>query len=994
MSDIYVYSAHCDDFTNFGLVGSLTPTSCVFEEVANGMSEITLEHPIDPLGRYTQLATNNILMVEVPVRTTPEINEENNIVTSVQWFKVSDTASKANRTLYKKRDADNDVKIKVIPAGTKVTMVKHFASGRCKVKCRYGTGWIERAGLVEMIDQPENLENKSQSIESVEPAWTVKPQLFRIYSVEKSLTGVTVMARHISYDLLYNITTFKTAESATCAEALKNIMKVYNPKGEDDFGCISEHDFDAYTNLATVRTGMNWTRTNPIDAILNPDNGLTTRYGASLVRDNWELYVLHDPGLNRGVTIEYGKNMTGITYTESFDSTVTRIIPVGETKSGKPLLLPEVYVDDPNTIDDVYGNKIKIMDTYPVIYTQELICEDCKVGDDTDDKTDTYNKMRDQAKALFAAGCDLPTVEMSVEFVNLGDTAEYAQFKDLERLFLWDYVTVRHKLHGINVTARIASIRWNCLLDRMEGMDIGSVGKTLANSGITSWQIPTGISGSKIASGTIGAIALGDGSVSGTHIQNDSIVGGHILAGSIGANHIQAESINAGKIAAEAITANKIAANAITAGKIDSESVSTEILSATTAHINNLTAEQIKTDELYAALANFAKVSAQNGDFDFATIKTMIANAMNVESVRANLVSITNLIVTSANMLNATIGNLVLKGEDGGYYEIVIGNDGTITALPVEVSDAEAGNNTMEDGRTIVDTIVNADVINGNNIFGEYANIDTIVTGLLEAGKITATEAFMGCATIPTLSATAIKAIGDTLDLSANESISLIVGKQSKTYRQERDENGNGPADANFGDLWIIPSTGQTFQCSAVASDNVALPTFALDANGNLLYTPGEGHKGLKMRINDEGELVYEGVPYAFEIDDDGNLKAVSEITWTLVQDDDIIGSIDGVEQNVEALQNSTLKTDEFKRYMRLDVNDGLHIGVIDSNAPEDEPKSELVLDESSLNVKVGGDTYSKFTGNYVQFGDYQIRKSTKGALVFKLAQNRGGESV
>ena len=238
MAEIYVYSAHCDDFTNFGLVGALTPTSCVFEEVANGMSEITLEHPIDALGRYTQLATNNLLMVEVPVRTTPEINEENNIVTSVQWFKVSDTASKANRTLYKKRDADNDVKIKVIPAGTKVTMVKHFASGRCKVKCRYGTGWIERAGLVEMIDQPENLEDNSQSIESVEPAWTVKPQLFRIYSVEKSLTGVTVMARHISYDLLYNITTFKTAESATCAEALKNIMKVYNPKGEDDFGCI------------------------------------------------------------------------------------------------------------------------------------------------------------------------------------------------------------------------------------------------------------------------------------------------------------------------------------------------------------------------------------------------------------------------------------------------------------------------------------------------------------------------------------------------------------------------------------------------------------------------------------------------------------------------------------------------------------------------------------------------------------------------------------
>lgn len=983
MSDIYVYSATCNDFTNFGLVGALTPTSCVFEEVANGMSEITLEHPIDPLGRYTQLATNNILMVEVPVRTTPEING-NTIVTSVEKWTVKNPASKALRTIYKKREAKKDVKIKVLPEGASVTVVSNNTDyARVKVKCKYGTGWIDREGLENKVIL-EPFHNNSQAIESVEPAWTVKPQLFRIYSIEKTLAGVCVMARHISYDLLYNLTTFVNTKSTTCAAALAGIMNK----------CVSDHDFEAYTNLVTARTGVNWTRTNPIDAILNPDNGLTTRYGASLVRDNWELYVLHDPGLNRGVTIEYGKNMTGITYTESFDSTVTRIIPVGETKSGKPLLLPEVYVDDPNTIDDVYGNKIKIMDTYPVIYTQELICEDCKVGDDTDDKTDTYNKMRDQANALFAAGCDLPTVEMSVEFVNLGDTAEYAQFKDLERLFLWDYVTVRHKLHGINVTARIASIRWNCLLDRMEGMDIGSVGKTLANSGITSWQIPTGISGSKIAGGTIGAGALGDGSVSAGHIQDDSVSYVHLQADSVGAKHIQAESINAEKIAAEAITANKIAAEAITAEKIKAGAIDADAIKAVTAEIQKIATEELTTDELYAAMAKITVLSAGTGSFDLATVKNLLSNALILQEGVADSMMITNLAVTSANLLSATIGELVLKGDDGKYYRVYVGADGIVYTEEITVSAGEIAAGQTSTGQQIVETNANIKNLNAQNIKAASAIIDTIVTSALTAGKITATDALIASATIPTLYTTAIKAIGDTLDLSANESISLIVGKQSKTYRQERDDNGNGPADANFGDLWIIPSTGQTFQCSAVASDNVALPTFALDANGNLLYTPGEGQDDLEMRINDEGELVYEGVPYAFEIDDGGNLKAVSEITWTLVQDDDIIGSIDGVEQNVEALQNSTLKTDEFKRYMRLDVDDGLHIGVIDSNAPEDEPKSELVLDESSLNVKVGGDTYSKFTGNYVQFGDYQIRKSTKGALVFKLAQNRGGESV
>lgn len=209
MADIYVYSANCVDFTNFGLVGALTPTSCIFEEEANGLSEITLEHPIDVLGRYTQLVTNNLLMVEVPVRTTPEI-DGNNIVTSVEKWTVSKNASKARRTIFKKRsvsDSKKDVKIKVVPGGTSVTMVKNYSDGRCKIKCKYGTGYIEKDALESRVEV--QIADNSQSIESVEPAWTVKPQLFRIYSVEKSLVGVTVMARHISYDLLYNLTTYK-----------------------------------------------------------------------------------------------------------------------------------------------------------------------------------------------------------------------------------------------------------------------------------------------------------------------------------------------------------------------------------------------------------------------------------------------------------------------------------------------------------------------------------------------------------------------------------------------------------------------------------------------------------------------------------------------------------------------------------------------------------------------------------------------------------------
>ena len=733
MADIYVYRSDCDDFTNFGLVGALTPTSCVFEEEANGMSEITMEHPIDDWGRYTQLVCNNLLVAEVPVRTTPGI-KNSRVVTAVERWTVRPAAVTTNalRTLYKKSTGGG--KIKVLPEYTDVTVVDKPEEGRYKVKCEYGTGWMEPDGLDFVFAQ--TIADSSQSIETVQPAWTVKPQVFRIYSVEKGIDSITVSARHISYDLLYNLTTYKNTGEATCKAALDGIMN----------NCAATHDFDAYTNLLTVRTGIDWTRTNPIDALLNPETGLTALYGASLVRDNWELYVLFDPGLNRGVTVEYGKNMTGIKYTESFENVVTRIVPVGETKDGKPLLLEG---------DRPWINSKHIND-YPIVYVQELQCENCKVGENGVTNAIAWARMEEQAQAVFDDGGDLPSVEMSVDFVNLGDSEEYAQFKNLERLFLWDYVIVRHKLHDIDVTSRIVSIKWDCLLGRMDGMEIGSVGKTLANSGITTWQIPTGFSGNKIASGTVPGLALKENIIS--------------------ARHVQADSINTEALQAEAVTAEKLAAGSVTAGKIQAGVLDAVVIDAVTARLQEIVSSDITTDELSAAIADIVKMNAEIGSFGMADVVNLLANALILESGTAGSMYITNLAVTSANILNATLGELVIKGEDGNYYRVVVGSDGTIKTEMVTVTDQEIEAGVTADGKQLVASTANIESLNAQHISAASAIISTIVTDALDAGKITAAQATLASATIPELYTTAVNALGNSMTLSANETIRVIVG--------------------------------------------------------------------------------------------------------------------------------------------------------------------------------------------------------------------------
>ena len=46
----------------------------------------------------------------------------------------------------------------------------------------------------------------------------------------------------------------------------------------------------------------------------------------------------------------------------------------------------------------------------------------------------------------------------------------------------------------------------------------------------------------------------------------------------------------------------------------------------------------------------------------------------------------------------------------------------------------------------------------------------------------------------------------------------------------------------------------------------------------------------------------------------------------------------------------------------------------------------EVLIDYGGMSVNINGTTYSRFAGNYVQFGNYQLRRTADGGLAFKLA--------
>ena len=106
-------------------------------------------------------------------------------------------------------------------------------------------------------------------------------QYFRIYETKKTVDAIGVTARHISYDLLYNLSSYREGGAASLQEILAGVL------GD----CYAEHQFSAYTTLDGVQSGNYYDQRNPIDIFLNEDDGICKRFGVDLIR-NIIVYIL------------------------------------------------------------------------------------------------------------------------------------------------------------------------------------------------------------------------------------------------------------------------------------------------------------------------------------------------------------------------------------------------------------------------------------------------------------------------------------------------------------------------------------------------------------------------------------------------------------------------------------------------------------------------------------------------------------------------------
>ena len=271
------------------------------------------------------------------------------------------------------------------------------------------------------------------------PNFTDDPQIFRIYKVGKTMAGkFTVNARHISYDLGGKIITTGSAGSCAAACALLNASA-------GNFIISTNKTLSGAFSVSQPASVRSW--------FGGKEGSILDVYGPGEWKyDNYTASFLTARGVDRSVTIRYGKNLTQLSQELDMTNLVTGIYP---------------FYIDPN------GNK-----TVGDRVATDLILDvdrDIAIDFSGDVDPESQTSIADQLEALanrYISNNNLTTIANSI-------TLDFVQMKDItERVDLGDTVSIYFEALGISAKAKCVETVWDVLQERYTKTTFG---KTRAN---------------------------------------------------------------------------------------------------------------------------------------------------------------------------------------------------------------------------------------------------------------------------------------------------------------------------------------------------------------------------------------------------------------------------------------------------------------------------------------------------------------------------------
>lgn len=337
---------------------------------------------------------------------------------------------------------------------TEGTVPTHYGLGpltdclRCEVS-------EERNGKYELV-----LEYASNGIHAediqvnrfimAKPNFTDNPQIFRIYKVSKVMNGrFTVNAQHISYDLSGKVISAGTAGSCVAAclllEASAGNFTISTDKTVSADFVIKEP--------SSVRSWFGGKQGSLLDV-----------YGtAEWYYDNYACSLKLNRGMDRGVQIRYGKNLTALSQEIDMSNLCTGVIPY--------------YIDD-KTNTKVVGAKVSTGLVLDVDRDQAI---DFSSDVDPESATPIATQLATLASNYIANNIFTRVFSsITLDFVQMGE------LKD--RVDLCDTVHIFFEPLGISVALKCVATVWDVLQERYIQTTFGDSRNSIADTIVNQQQ--------------------------------------------------------------------------------------------------------------------------------------------------------------------------------------------------------------------------------------------------------------------------------------------------------------------------------------------------------------------------------------------------------------------------------------------------------------------------------------------------------------------------
>lgn len=273
------------------------------------------------------------------------------------------------------------------------------------------------------------------------PNFTDNPQLFRIYKIGKTINGkFEVNAQHISYDLSGKVISFGTANNIVTA--IETVLQ----SQAGNFTLLTTKSTVGKFNIGEPSSVRSWFGGKE-GSVLDIYGGGEWHY------DNYTCTLANDRGMDRGVSIRYGKNLTELNQEINASNLYTHILCYYKGDDGTVVSGQEVATGLPLDV-----NKVLTLDV-----TSEF------------QSVPTEQNLTDYATAYVGThNLTVPLNNITLDFVQNGNLSD--------RVDLCDIVTVYFEALGISAKFKCIRTKWDVLNERYTETEFGDARQSIADT--------------------------------------------------------------------------------------------------------------------------------------------------------------------------------------------------------------------------------------------------------------------------------------------------------------------------------------------------------------------------------------------------------------------------------------------------------------------------------------------------------------------------------